>query len=597
MTLQALKKRVENQLREQTSIRQTRTGKMPRFPMVVCLIGEAAEAVSQITQQLKQTWPQFEGKIPFVSIIIQDGSYQLFHLSGENKTPIGLPEFKTLVSEGFGADSLFQSRIELGLPFVLPITTLNHPEDYQCCLEMMDELRKEATLIKSWEVRSPLFIVGNEVTDGHDRFALVKQSVVAFDPSHSPNDFVVILSNVLNDGTILSDMTRQFQAIAACLTIFNDLQYYNLSGEVLTLAYQRQEKPIIATAQILLLALLDLIEQELWKTESSSSERLLGRMREILTQFLRKYQPAPPSINLFEKLPHRTCEEVENIGNELAGYFNRQTFGTFSATLQQLVSDKNESNQLPWNDFRETVKSHFKLSERVNLSTLLKNLSQEQAVLLDEPRLDSETVRTYIDKMLFYSLFKANTTTLFSLLDDLGQLAAEFESEYNTVMASRNSFPPIEDEGLIQFYQEEVRLFWAEQKESYVEVLNQSETIEEFIEIIEKFFKDLFLPRPQLKLSFEEELARRWQNYKIGNLEEVYRDIHQKFSKNDVTFFVAHSHMEALGTVVMLNDSREQGSLSDYLHKKLKNQIFYDTANPNQAEIITFYQLNKAHLL
>ena len=594
MTLMDLKKGVEETLRQLGQANHLSQGVSPDNPLIIFFYGkDDIAAYHTIASYLGNIWPQYRTDIYYISIKLTGSSYTLYQLTSEGKRILDDIRFDELVLRPFEQETLFANKASLNMPFICWSQDFEDIAAYKQYLHVMEKLKEQVQLsLADKTLRTPLFILGNESRTYRETFQAICQSLKDFSIEEHVADTVFLLSNHVQGGTILSGYQRHYQALAAILAITNyQGQHYYLHGKVVTSAYQRREKPFEEISQVLLSQLLIRMDQELWSDSFGDEAGVRGRFEKVLSSSLQGIKTPAIFETMLQALPRRDSGLLSDLSHKTASQLNDLTMGIFDAYLSNLAKETVADSSV----FREQIE--FTLNDKLIRKDWLSLESQLVQIshALESMEEPGATIKAqaYADGKYRQQVLLASKQFLSDLIVDKAKKIRDFKTIFQAYLDDLTILPTIRDQGLVDHYQRQFATFWSNQ--DYRKEFQSLYTDEQLSDFIIGVIGDLVKAIPVLSQSFEDELAVRWQQTQQqgGNL---FQTIYNDFSQNNQIFFNPNSTLTKGDTIILINNQQHQASFAQYLHQHIKDAVYYDTANGNMAEVVTFYSLSDYHL-
>lgn len=582
MTLKNLIAKSAGHLHQIGNTRNNRSGKLPISPMVTVILGDKTlNNTSIIVEEFEDNHPSVADDMVFISVSDRGDKIGLFDPQSQKYVVTTFDDVKKhLIQTCYGVGTSFSDLGQIFISFILPTEIITSDETYQNWLDIIPDVKEKIKPKKDIHIKSSLFLLIDEDAPRHD----IKETLKNFGDTDFVTDTVYLLPRELSNGVIVSDYSLHYQAIAAILTLINDIKNYYLHNKVVTVGYQRVVKPNVEISQIIVSYLIDKIYSQIWLNQVRE-EDIVSKCHNVISELIKGLSFSTPNTSLIDSLPRRYMDREIRLEEETAEDIDKLTMGTFSLFIKQYAQ----------NEFKEVALGSSYISDQIQKLPPREIIELSTIDYLGQLfEIDSPTMslkgEDYIDKVIEKELrILLKKDTIVGINDAVSNMSL-LKKEYEDLLNKRLLLRKIKDTGLEQFYNEQLDKYWEDNKYRIISKIESIRDIETLNSELENVVTELDKYIPILQLSFEEELSQRFGV--VGNRpQDIYDLINKKFLKNTVPFYKTNT---VLSTVIMLNDSRVRGSLSDYLSNN-KFQL-YDTANPNALEAVTFYQVDTKSL-
>ncbi|HEL9636496.1 hypothetical protein [Streptococcus suis] len=610
-----LKEGLEQQLRQESYKANLGRGENPEFPLYLLFLGEGLEnRYESVRQDLLTVWPAFREELHFLQIKIEGEGYSYYHYVNGEMLSISKTELRDLIGSSFDTrQAHFSSFNNLLLYVFLETRQLHNFSEFQTWMHIMGEVKNDFRFVVSNQLTTSLFLLTEPIHQPTQLTNSIRNELVAYvDNQPSLVDFssVYLLSNVCDNGTIITDLLQIYSALSSLIVFTNSQLGISqiTQRKVKTLSHLKLEKPFAAIAQSILVSFLELVSP-VWKklkTDGNLDWAELfglqkGAFRHIENQIgsISNLLPTPEQLEYF---PRMDVEDYDPLSRFTARKFESLCMGSGRAYIEELIVDKLGKDQLEaygqsyYKEHYPTLTSQQLLAFSRMMDPTLVHQELEKEII--KPSMDLD-ILTYLQNLFWYQLFNSTLvkTQVIDALTSWTDQILQFQEEFDTLLNSQYQLHAVKDLDVEQYYKKLVENDWSRNSEDNNAGFRKVKSMEEYLAFMQSFISCLFSNNEIFIKSFEEELASRWQDRPDYQIADVHNSVYQQFG-NQVTPIMmsgaAGTYQMACSALLMKEDT----AVANYLKEQFTNsKTYYNTGDGSSIVSMIIYNVENYHLI
>ena len=600
-------------------------GEEPRYPMIVCYMGEASEeAYYDISSELYQLWPSFHEHILHFAIDYKEDESALTYklLSKEGSREISEPEMLRSLNILHDEDSGFESVDRINMYFVMNSSKVLTFDEY---LKQLGLYKLIKIKLKNLTSRDMLFLLLNEGLDRDKISVKIKNHLAEYyqeTENHIYNmDSIFIISNKRSDGHIVRSFEKIYSIISYVIAQSNqktDAHTISMlySRGLKCVSFSRVSKPMDDISMVIIQNFLrKLRENNLRKpltglTSENKLKELAGISDEGVFKCIEDYVKSHESQykvteEILEYFPrrHMNAADISRLSYDEADDLTMGTVSGYISGLVDKVLSMFESQGVSEllanykNYINKSCKSKEELLELKDNIETVKRLSSEN----NNRFIGNTGVIDVVSKRLTYELSdnRSIREKLFAIIEDEARKSQSFDRSFEELINALDEIRNVNDDSIKYMYGKIVERYIYDNMDNINEEFRKLRSDEEFYIFAKRHIEEIIKSHDIFGLNFEDELRERLNK----NDDPTYIDnwLYSRLTSIDEVPVYLKSTFGTFNPLGSIFSLRTDTRLSDHIRKLLtgtdKTTYYYNTRSNSYAIAMEIFRVEASNII
>lgn len=600
-------------------------GEEPRFPMIVCYMGETSEeAYYDISSELYQLWPSFHEHILHFAIDYKEDenalSYKL--LSKEGGREISELELLRSLNILHDEDSGFESVDRINMYFVMNSSKVLTLDEY---LKQLGLYKLIKTKLKNLTSRDMLFLLLNEGLDRDKISVKIKNHLAEYyQETENPvynMDSIFIISNKRSDGHIVRSFDKIYSIISYVIAQSNqktDAHTISMlySRGLKCVSFSRVSKPMDDISLVIIQNFLRNLrdnnirkpltgitsEKKLKELAGISDEGVFKCIEEYVKSHESQYEVTEEILEYFPR-KYMNAADISRLSYEEADDLTMGTVSGYISGLVDKVLSMFESQGVPEllanykNYINKSCKSKEELLELKDNIETVKRLSSEN----NNRFIGNTGVIDVVSKRLTYELSdnRSLREKLFAIIEDEARKSQSFDRSFEELINALDEIRNVNDDSIKYMYGKIVERYIYDNMDNINEEFRKLRSDEEFYIFIKRHIEEIIKSHDIFGLNFEDELRERLNK----NDDPTYIDnwLYSRLTSIDEVPVYLKSTFGTFNPLGSIFSLRTDTRLSDHIRKLLtgtdKTTYYYNTRSNSYAIAMEIFRVEASNII
>ena len=600
-------------------------GEEPRFPMIVCYMGETSEeAYYDISSELYQLWPSFHEHILHFAIDYKEDenalSYKL--LSKEGGREISELELLRSLNILHDEDSGFESVDRINMYFVMNSSKVLTLDEY---LKQLGLYKLIKTKLKNLTSRDMLFLLLNEGLDRDKISVKIKNHLAEYyQETENPvynMDSIFIISNKRSDGHIVRSFDKIYSIISYVIAQSNqktDAHTISMlySRGLKCVSFSRVSKPMDDIALVIIQNFLRNLrdnnirkpltgitsEKKLKELAGISDEGVFKCIEDYVKSHESQYEVTEEILEYFPR-KYMNAADISRLSYEEADDLTMGTVSGYISGLVDKVLSMFESQGVPEllanykNYINKSRKSKEELLELKDNIETVKRLSSEN----NNRFIGNTGVIDVVSKRLTYELSdnRSLREKLFAIIEDEARKSQSFDRSFEELINALDEIRNVNDDSIKYMYGKIAERYIYDNMDTINEEFRKLRSDEEFYIFAKRHIEEIIKSHDIFGLNFEDELRERLNK----NDDPTYIDnwLYSRLTSIDEVPVYLKSTFGTFNPLGSIFSLRTDTRLSDHIRKLLtgtdKTTYYYNTRSNSYAIAMEIFRVEASNII
>ena len=600
-------------------------GEEPRFPMIVCYMGETSEeAYYDISSELYQLWPSFHEHILHFAIDYTEDenalSYKL--LSKEGGREISELELLRSLNILHDEDSGFESVDRINMYFVMNSSKVLTLDEY---LKQLGLYKLIKTKLKNLTSRDMLFLLLNEGLDRDKISVKIKNHLAEYyQETENPvynMDSIFIISNKRSDGHIVRSFDKIYSIISYVIAQSNqktDAHTISMlySRGLKCVSFSRVSKPMDDISLVIIQNFLRNLrdnncrkpltgitsEKKLKELAGISDEGVFKCIEDYVKSHESQYEVTEEILEYFPR-KYMNAADISRLSYEEADDLTMGTVSGYISGLVDKVLSMFESQGVPEllanykNYINKSCKSKEELLELKDNIETVKRLSSEN----NNRFIGNTGVIDVVSKRLTYELSdnRSLREKLFAIIEDEARKSQSFDRSFEELINALDEIRNVNDDSIKYMYGKIAERYIYDNMDTINEEFRKLRSDEEFYIFAKRHIEEIIKSHDIFGLNFEDELRERLNK----NDDPTYIDnwLYSRLTSIDEVPVYLKSTFGTFNPLGSIFSLRTDTRLSDHIRKLLtgtdKTTYYYNTRSNSYAIAMEIFRVEASNII